>query len=561
MQFAKKLLSLFFSVSLLCSALTGCGQKTTSNTDYTLNVCVGSGVGTLDPIYAQDPCGQTVLNHLYENLMRVSVNPDGTTTVTNGMAKEVEEEQNPDGTTTYTFKLRNAEWSDGKSVKADDFVYAWHRLVDPTSNSPFAALLSMVVGYEDARAGDLSALMIEAKNDSTLAVTLSGNYGWFLTEVCTSTATMPLRKDVLQALKTAAAAKTAASSSTGTSFRWWSDSTALVTNGPYRASASDLSTMQLHPSESYYGNVSGPNELVFHFVNPEDAQALYDSGNLDAVWPLTETQLKVLAENEDWVAIPELCSYSVLFNTNKETLADPLVRQAMHLAIDRVYLAQLAGVTAVPAEGIVPPGVPENEELTFRQAHGPALINDPTAYPDFCTQANELLDQAGYDSGDNLPELEYLYVPEDQNAAVANALCQAWADVLQLRVTPRAVSGTEFWTLVRSGEYDLAGAHLSALSNDAEWFLRSWVHGHPDNVIAYQNSAYDTLLQIIATAKDGTARMGCLHDAEVLLLEDYVIAPLYTLGTDWLLQPSYVGAARDVRGWFHFANTTVATTP
>ncbi len=63
-----------------------------------------------------------------------------------------------------------------------------------------------------------------------------------------------------------------------------------------------------------------------------------------------------------------------------------------------------------------------------------------------------------------------------------------------------------------------------------------WISDSYDNVAGYESSAYDTLMSIIARASDGTARMGCLHDAEALLLEDYVLTPLYTNGTAWELQ-------------------------
>ena len=566
MPFAKRLFSLILTAALGCSLLTGCaGSEAT--TEYDLPVRVGSAPSSLDPIYAQDPGDQTILAHLYENLMRVSVNTDGTTTVVGGMAKDVELEQNPDGSTTYTFRLRGAEWSDGRDVEAGDFVYAWQRLIDPASSSPFASLLSMVAGYDEARAsGDLSLLQVEAKNDSTLVVTLNGNYNWFLTEVCTATATMPLRSDVVATLKTTAAEKTAAAATDDPNdedplFRWWSEPTELVTNGPYQAVTYDHSALTARKYGEYYRDITGPHDLTFHFTKSvEDAQALYDSSVVDAVWPLSDIQMEALAATEGWTSIPELCTYSVLFNGDCEALADPLVRQAMHLVIDRNLMAQLAGITAVPAEGVVPPGVPCNEDGTYRQIYGSILSNDPELYADRCTQANDLLDQAGYDSGANLEAIEYLYVVEGRNTAVANALCDLWNQTLQLQVTPIGVSEEEFWTIIRSGDYDLAGAHLDALSNDAECFLRTWTSSNPDNFIAYKNSAYDTLLQIIATAEDGVARMGCLHDAEVLLLEDHVIAPLYTLGTDWLLREPHAGAYRDPRGWFFFADTLIPTT-
>ena len=86
-----------------------------------------------------------------------------------------------------------------------------------------------------------------------------------------------------------------------------------------------------------------------------------------------------------------------------------------------------------------------------------------------------------------------------------------------------------------------------------------WTSGSESNYVHYENSAYDTLLAIIAGADGGTARMGCLHDAEDLLMSDYVLAPLYTKGTDWELRDSLAGACRDTRGWFSFAGVMLRT--
>ena len=112
---------------------------------------------------------------------------------------------------------------------------------------------------------------------------------------------------------------------------------------------------------------------------------------------------------------------------------------------------------------------------------------------------------------------------------------------------------------LRSGEYTLAGRTLTASANDAECFLMTWTRGGRNNLIAYESSAYDTLMSIIASAADGTARMGCLHDAEALLLMNHAIAPLYTKGTAWELRETFTGAFRDPRGWFSFANVVTRT--
>ena len=231
----KRRWALFLAAALLALSLTGCGG---SGEGPALSVCVGGAPEELDPIYATETADQTVLVHLYENLMRKTGDGSGGTTVTNGAAKSVSTEENADGTVTWTFKLRKAEWSDGRAVRAGDFVFAWQRLADPANDSPSASLLSVVAGYDAVReTGDVSLLQVTAEDDSTLVVVLNGKFDWFLTEVCTAPATMPLRQDLLQEETAAADGETAeAAAEPAEAAPWWNDLTGLVTNGPYQVS-------------------------------------------------------------------------------------------------------------------------------------------------------------------------------------------------------------------------------------------------------------------------------------------------------------------------------------
>lgn len=551
MRIWKRLACLTLSGLLCLGLLAGCAGEADG---LSLSVCVGPAPVTLDPIYAEEAGDQTILAHLYENLMRVTVDVSGSPTVTGGMAKSVDQEESYDGTVTYTFRLRSAKWSDGVNVKAGDFVYAWRRLADPASRSPYAALLSVVAGYDEARAaGDMTLLQVSAKNDSTLVVVLAGRYDWFLTEVCTSPATSPLRQDVLQKLKDAAEQQSQRPG--GENLRWWSDPTALVCNGPYQVESYTAgATLSTVVNEGYYSTQAGPQTLAFHFADSaEEARSLYDHKTVDAVWPLTEERMAELAADEGWTSIPEMGTYAVLFNGGRDMLADQLVRQAVHLAIDRETLTAAAGVSALTAGGLVPPGVPEGEE-DFRTVGGNLLDDGGETYEDRCLQARAFLSEAGYDSGASLGEMTYLYEDTGSNGAVAQLICRMWREVLGMHVTPVGVTNRELWTALRTGEYDLAGADLTAVGNDAECFLMNWTSDSSNNVVQYGNSAYDTLMAIIAGAADSTARMGCLHDAEDLLISDCVMAPLYTRGTAWELRETLTGACRDARGWFSFAS-------
>lgn len=523
----KRPLTLFLLLTLLL--LTGC---TKISDGLSLSVCTGGKPESLDPIHATDPGEQTILNHLYENLMRVTADASGRTSVTNGMAKSVDmEEETVEGgvAVTYTFRLRTARWSDGQAVKASDFVYAWRRLADPANNSPYADLLSCVSGFSEAReTGDMSLLQVSAKNDSTLIVVLNGRHDWFLKEVCTAPAAMPLRQEAVEKQ----------------SGSWLDDPAALVTNGPYAAVESG-DTLRLEQNDRYYADLSGPRTITFHFAAAaEDAQSLYESKTVDVVWPAAE---------DAGIWLPALETSAVVFNCAAEPFSDVLLRQALSLSIDRNALAEAAGTLVKPAEGVIPSGVPESGEGDFRTTGGPLLDNDPDAYAEACAQAKTLIQEAGYNSGEDLGELEYLYVKSEENDAVAELLCRQWQEVLDVQATPKPLSEAALSAALQSGEYTLAGLSLTASANDAECYLSNWISSDAGNVARYKSTAYDTLMSVIASAGDGAARMGCLHDAEELLLMDYALAPLCNSGSVWAMRDTLTGAIRDPRGWFTFS--------
>jgi len=559
MKLLRRGCALILSALMCLTLLSACGEDSQSGAAETLSLSVGLGgpMETLDPIRAESMQDETVLAHLYENLMRTSTDASGETSVTAGMAKSYRTETNYDGTVTYTFRLRSAKWSDGQSVTAGDFVYAWQRLADPASASPLAALLSVVAGYDEVRStGDVSKLQVTAKNDSTLSVVLKGECDWFLSDVCTATATVPLRQDVVKKLKEAAKALNASASAGAAAATWCSDPGKLVTNGPYRVSQYSGENLTLTASGTYTGGSSGPGTIQITFARDAAAAwALYESGTVDFTAPLPEEQLQKLAADKNWSATPEVNTCVLLFNTARDPFSDPTARQAFSLSIDRSALASAASAAASPATGLVPGGVPGDGEEDFRTNGGELVDCDPDHYTDSCADAQDQLSQAGYSDGQSFPAVELLYDNTTAAAtAAAQTLAQMWARQLRVTVKPVGLTAEKLESALASGDFDLAVTNLRGYANDAESFLAPWGSKSESNVVGYRNSAYDTLLNVIDNASDKKARLGCLHDAESLLLQDCPLTPLYFTGTAWELRDTLSGISRDARGWFSFSS-------
>ena len=550
MKMWKRMAAMGLCLALAAGTLAGCGGG--SAPGLALRLSMGQEAGSYDPIRAETAEAETVIVHLYENLLRKAPDTSGGTTLASGVAKKYDMEENYDGTVTYTFHLRQAKWSDGQTVTAGDFVYAWQRLADPVTISPSASLLSAVAGYDEVRSsGDVSKLRVSAEGELTFVVTLLGKCDWFLEDVCTDPATMPLRQDNLQTLKEEAIQENLQAEERGeTGTRnWASDPTRLVTNGPYTASRGEEGELILTRSETYVGGVSGPEELRFLFHDsPEAAWETYAAGEADFVSPLPRAEIEAKAES-DWAGAALSQTTVLLFNTQGEVFPDVQARKAFSLAIDRQALSDLTALVSRPAEGLVPYGVPDENGEDFRTQGGDLVGESGTE--EALAEANALLGESGYGSS-AVPR--FVYEDTEENAALADALWKAWMKGLKVRLERVPLSADELREALSAGDYDIALTDIRGNALDAESFLDLWRGDSPENVAGYENGAYDTLLKVIRSASDEKARQGCLHDAEALLLDDCPVAPLLFTASAWEAREGLVGILRDGRGFFSFAS-------
>ena len=102
--------------------------------DGVITVCIGGQPETIDPQLNSASDGSNYIKHLFEGLYKHDPNGNG---IVPGAAASVEKSE--DGLT-WTFKIRpDAKWSDGQDLTAEDFVFTFKRLVDPTTAAPYAA--------------------------------------------------------------------------------------------------------------------------------------------------------------------------------------------------------------------------------------------------------------------------------------------------------------------------------------------------------------------------------------------------------------------------------------
>lgn len=128
--------------------LAGCQNKAsgTSASKSTWSRMESDIISTMDPSKSTDAISGTAINDTTDGLYRYS----GTELKPAIATKIVKPTKNG---TVYTFKLRDAKWSNGDPVTADDFVFAWRRTVDPATKSQYAYLYSGVVNADAVMKG------------------------------------------------------------------------------------------------------------------------------------------------------------------------------------------------------------------------------------------------------------------------------------------------------------------------------------------------------------------------------------------------------------------------
>lgn len=576
----KKTLSLCLLAALLLPLLTACARTEEppeeGDGQFTLRVCATAAQPSLDPLTASQAGGDTLIFHLYENLMRWQDDGTGHAVLAPGVAESYVTEEHYDGSVTYTFTLRrDAKWSDGKAVTSKHFLYAWRRLFEMEEPPSAVSKLYMVEGYFDAKREKKGELLtgVSAPDQHTLAITITGHYAYFLDEFCAGAMTMPVREDVVK--------KYGAD--------WGRKAEAVVSNGPYQLKSMDSASVTVERS-GHYGRAAadGPEEITFLWQG--DSEAAYQQlteGGLDFLAGLPQSEVEARSQEGTLAVEPVPSTYALLMNSAAAPFDNEFVRQAFALVVDPAAVtAAAADPTLHAATGFVPHGVTNRDDqwevadkkdteepgvvLPEDLVNGAGAEAEEEPYWDYravgdygrleedrsagAAEARLLLSQGGYPNGQDFPEVEYLYVDTPQNAAVAAYLQQLWRTALNVEVTLRGVDEEAARGLLLSGEYAMAAFRFDPAFDDALAFLNRWQgkFGPKDgNLVSHADRAYDLLLSVVSASSD-SAREACLHDAEELLLAARSVVPLYYYGTTSALREELTGVYRKAGGVYFF---------
>ncbi|HEX8912660.1 MAG TPA: peptide ABC transporter substrate-binding protein [Humisphaera sp.] len=444
--------------------------------------------------------------------------------------------------TVYTFHLRpEAKWSNGDPVVAENFTFAWRRMLDEPGD--YTYLLHYIKGakaYQAASAAkkpaDFAAVGIHTPDPHTIRIELEHPVGFFL-DIVAFPCMFPLHAKSMEPFIDPEATKAAGHTVYQKEF---TRPPHLISNGPYRLASWEFKKrVRLERSEHYWNraNVLPPSIDV---VSADDflwALTMYDTGGVDWLTEMTGDLAAELIEKgrKDIHVFPGFGTYFYSFNCleklpdgSRNPFADVRVRQALSMAVKKDEIVSTVTRLGEPVTSTyIPP-------YAFKGYPGPQGL--PYDVP----RAQKLLAEAGYPGGRGFPSVSLLYNNEGQHAPIAQIVARQWKQNLGIELRMEGVEIKQFRHRLHNKEYAVARASWYGDYNDVSTFTDKYKSDSENNDSGWVSAEYDALCAKADREPDPAERMRLFARAEKLMLEEAPILPLYHYMNVYMYDPKKI---------------------
>jgi len=474
----------------------------------------GAEVQSLDPHKIEGVPESNVNRDLFEGLL--------VTDVEGHPAPGVAEKWENKDFKVWTFHLRkDAKWSDGTPVTAEDFVYSWQRLANPNTASPYASYLQYghIANIDDIIAGKkpVTDLGVKAIDANTFEVTLSEPVPYFY-KLLVHPSVSPVPKSAVEKFG-----------------EKWTQPANIVTNGAYKLKDWVVNErMVLERNPQYWDNAKTViNQVTYLPISSEVTDVnRYRSGEIDMTYNNMPIELfqKLKKEIPKEVHVdPYLCTYYYEINNQKAPFTDVRVRTALKLALDRdIIVNKVKNQGDLPAYSYTPPytdGMKLVEPEWFKWSQ--EKRNE---------EAKKLLAEAGY-TADKPLTFNLLYNTSDLHKKLAIAVASIWKKNLGANVKLENQEWKTFLDTRHQGTFDVARAGWCADYNEPTSFLNTMLSDSSNNTAHYKSPAFDKLIAETLQVTDDAKRADLYAKSEQQLDKDSAIVPVYYYVNARLVKP------------------------
>ncbi|MFR0541041.1 peptide ABC transporter substrate-binding protein [Lactobacillus delbrueckii] len=522
---SKKLLASSALILASAAALAACGSnnsKSTTAKKQTLTWMNTAEMATLDASKATDQASAEQINNVEEGLYLLGKNAK----VQNALATSTK--NSADGKT-WTFTLRkNAKWSNGDPVTAQDFVYSWRRTIDPKTASEYAYLFSGIKNADAIVAGKKkpATLGIKADGKYKLTVTLEKRIPYFKLLMA-----FPLFFPQNQKFIEKMGSKYATASKY------------MIYNGPYKQvgwTGSNL-TWKLVKNDKYWDKKNVKLDTVKFSVQktPATDYNLYQSGKLDAAF-LDAQATKSLKGKTGYTQRKMSTTQYLSYNLKKHPeFKNKNLRLAISMAVNRKELTATLGGAAIPATTFDPEGMTTVGSKDYTDTVKNAATEKATTYN--VTEAKKLYKQALKETGKKKISFTLLGDDDDTAKKAAEFVQSQLENNLGIDVQVQSIPKKTRINRMMSGNFDVVSTGWNADFADPISFLDLQTTGASYNYGKWSNKTYDKYVAASKTTSSTSDRFDDLAKAEQILLEEQGVTPLYHPVEAWMVKPSVKG--------------------
>ncbi len=498
----------------LCAIFFSC--KNHSHSDKAIfRYNESSGLASLDPAFAKNKQVMWAVHQVYNTLVEIDSNMQ----IAPSLAKRWDISKD---NLTFTFYLKDNiyftddacfEKAKGRKLTAQDVAYSFNRIIDKNTASPGAWIFNNRVDSVNG---------FKAINDSVFQLKLQRPFqsilGILSMQYCSIVPHEAVEKY-------------------GTDFRRHP-----VGTGPFQFVAwEEGQALILKKNENYFEKDTAGKRLPYldgikvsfydskateflefqqqrlDFIDDIDAsfkdEVLTKTGNLKKTW-----QGKIVLQKQPYLNIEYL---GILVDAENELVKNsPLrlqkVRQAINYGFDKrkmmLYLRNSIGIAA--ESGFVPCGLP-----SFDSVHVKGYTYNPV-------KAKQLLAEAGFAEGKNMPQIKLLTIPiyGDLGSYIANELKQVGINI-QVEVIQKSLLLEQ---TSKSQALFFRGSWIADYP-DAENYLSVFYSKNPapPNYTRYKNAAFDLLYEKALSEKTDSLRYKLYQQMDKLIIADAPVVPLW----------------------------------
>ncbi|MCT4452572.1 peptide ABC transporter substrate-binding protein [Lactiplantibacillus plantarum] len=525
---------------VLVTVLAACGKhnsQSSGNGKYASSQVLNlSYPSSLDSIDISNMSGYGSTGNIFESLYRLGKNGS----ITPGLAKSTKVSK--DGKT-YTFTIRNAKWSDGSKITAQDFVYSWKRTVTPATKSQYAYLFSGVKNADEIVAGKKSpsTLGVKAQGEHTFIVTLDKPITYFKKLM-----TYPLFGPISEK----AVKKWGSKYATKAQY--------MLYSGPFKLTGwtGTNNSWQFVKNNQYWDKKAVHLQKINYTVNESTTTTLnlFQEKKLDLT-QLASEQVKNMKSSSDYTTYPYSITAFLVYNfqdsnaTIKKALNNAKIRQAISLSINRKTLVKnVIGDASTVSKTFVPQDLVKDTK-TGKDFADESTVKNSTSYNKALAQ--KLWKQGLKETGIKKLSIQLLASNDEPNKPISQYLKSALEKNLDgLTVNLSNIPSKVASSRAQSGDFDLYLSGWGADFNDPISHLQIMTNNSGYNYGKYNSSTYNALVNKAQNqdANDTSARWQDMINAEKTIMKDQGITPLYQTVYSYLQNPKVKGIIHNTAG-------------